>query len=99
MNSATILHNLSPEDITKQFKRLEELILKIASTEKSNAMIEFVTREEVAKILKCDLSTVHNWTVKGYLKKYYMGGGKILYKLQEVLDAPKFIPSLRKSRK
>lgn len=45
MNNTTILHNLSPEDITKQFKRLEELILKIGSTEKSNAMIEFVTRE------------------------------------------------------
>ena len=98
MNSTTILHNLSPEEIAKQFQRLEELIIKIASTIGKKQIVEFVTREEVADILKCDLSTVHNWSKKGYLKKYAMGDGKTLYRLQEVLDAPKHSPSFNKRK-
>jgi hypothetical protein len=31
---------------------------------------EYLTRSEVADMLKCDVSTVHNWTVKGKLKKH-----------------------------
>lgn len=95
MNSTTILHNLSPDEIAKQFQRLEELILSITTTIGKKQIIEFVTREEVSTILKCDLSTVHNWTKKGYLKKYLIGDGKTLYKLQEIIEAPKHIPSLK----
>ena len=98
MNNSTILHNLSPAEIAKKFQRLEDLIIKCASTIGKKEIIEFVTREDVAEILKCDLSTVHNWTIKGYLKKYSMGEGKILYRLQEVLDAPKHIPSIIKRK-
>ena len=98
MNSTTILHNLSPDEIAKQFQRLEELIIKITSTIGKKQIDEFVTREEVAEILKCDLSTVHNWTKKGYLKKYAMGDGKTLYRLQEILDAPKHIPTFTKEK-
>ena len=29
---------------------------------------EYLTRHEVAKLLKCDISTIHNWTTKGKLK-------------------------------
>ena len=98
MNSTTILYNLSPDEIAKQFQRLEELIVKIASNVGTKQIIEFVTREEVADILKCDLSTVHNWTKKGYLKKYALGDGKTLYRLQEILDAPKHIPTFSKRK-
>jgi hypothetical protein len=99
MNSTTILHNLSPEDIANRFQKLEDLIKNISINMGKKEIFEFVTREEVSEILKCDLSTVHNWTKKGYLKKYAMGDGKTLYRLQEVLDAPKHIPSFNKRKK
>jgi hypothetical protein len=99
MNSTTILHNLSPEDIANRFQKLEDLIKNISINIGKKEIFEFVTREEVSEILKCDLSTVHNWTKKGYLKKYAMGDGKTLYRLQEVLDAPKHIPSFNKRKK
>jgi hypothetical protein len=99
MNSTTILHNLSPEDIANRFQKLEDLIKNISINLGKKEIFEFVTREEVSEILKCDLSTVHNWTKKGYLKKYAMGDGKTLYRLQEVLDAPKHIPSFNKRKK
>jgi hypothetical protein len=44
---------------------------------------EFLTRREVAKWLKVDVSTVHNWTVKGTLTKHLIEG-KVLYKRAEV---------------
>jgi excisionase family DNA binding protein len=47
---------------------------------------EYLTRSEVAEMLKCDLSTVHNWTVKGKLKKYCIGN-RTYYKRAEVESA------------
>lgn len=47
---------------------------------------EFLTRNEVAKMLKCDMSTVHNWTVKGKLKKFCIGN-RTYYKRAQVESA------------
>ena len=47
---------------------------------------EWLTRQEVADMLKCDLSTVHNWTKKGKLKKYCIGD-RTYYKRTEVESA------------
>ena len=44
---------------------------------------EFLTRQEVADWLKVDVSTIHNWTVKGTLTKHLIEG-KVLYKRAEV---------------
>jgi len=47
---------------------------------------EFLTRRETADLLKVDLSTIHNWTKKGRLKPYGLGG-KVYYKRGEVESA------------
>ena len=47
---------------------------------------EWLTRNEVAEMLKCDISTVHNWTKKGKLKKYCIGD-RTYYKRTEVESA------------
>ena len=47
---------------------------------------EYLTRIEVAEMLKCDISTVHNWTTKGKLIKYCIGN-KSYYKRKEVESA------------
>lgn len=47
---------------------------------------ELLTRTETAELLKINLSTVHNWTKKGRLKPYGMGG-KVYYKRSEVESA------------
>ena len=43
----------------------------------------YLTRQEVAKFLSVDLSTVHNMTVKGILQKYQISG-RVLYNRTEV---------------
>jgi len=44
---------------------------------------KYITRQDVAKILCVDISTVHNLTVKGILNKYQIGG-RVLYKRKEL---------------
>ena len=46
----------------------------------------YLTRSDVAKMLKIDLSSVHNWTKKGVLKSYQISG-RVYYKLAEIEGA------------
>ena len=43
----------------------------------------YLTRKEVAKMLKIDLSSVHNWSKRGILKPHQIGN-RVYYKLSEV---------------
>ena len=47
---------------------------------------EYLTRNEVRKLLKCDLSTIWNWTRKGKLKAYGIGA-RVYYRREEVESA------------
>lgn len=44
---------------------------------------EYLTRSDVANMLKIDLSSVHNWTKRGILKSYQISG-RVYYKRAEV---------------
>lgn len=44
---------------------------------------KYLSRNEVAEMFSIDLSTVHNWTKKGKLIPYGLGG-RIYYKRKEV---------------
>ena len=44
---------------------------------------EYLTRAEVAKLLKVDLSTVHNWSKAGKLQRHGIGN-RVLYKRSEI---------------
>lgn len=43
----------------------------------------YMTRSEVASMLKIDLSTVHNWAKSGKLKPYGIGS-RVYFKKEEV---------------
>ncbi|WP_282018151.1 helix-turn-helix transcriptional regulator [Salegentibacter mishustinae] len=45
---------------------------------------EFLTRDEVAKMLKVHVCTIDDWTDKDKLKKYQIYGRKSFYKYSEV---------------
>lgn len=47
---------------------------------------EYLTRSEVADLLKINLSTLHYWTRKGRLTSYGIGS-RIYYKRKEVEEA------------
>jgi excisionase family DNA binding protein len=70
-----VLLDLIDERLKKHFKEAEKHL--------PNKTSKYLTRQEVAKFLSVDLSTVHNLSVKGILKKYQIGG-RVLYKNSEV---------------
>ena len=47
---------------------------------------EYLTRNEVSKLLSVDLSTVHNYTKKGLLQSYQIGS-RVYYKRNEIENA------------
>lgn len=47
---------------------------------------EYLTRLEVSKMLKCDISSVHNWGKAGKLKRHGLGN-RVYYKRSEVEQA------------
>jgi excisionase family DNA binding protein len=47
---------------------------------------EFLSRQEVAQLLKINLSTVHNWTKNGTLQAFQIGG-RVFYKRELIENA------------
>lgn len=47
---------------------------------------QYLTRQEVAKMLSVDLSTIHNWTKKGILTANQIGG-RVFYLRKDVENA------------
>ena len=83
MKTSTILHEVTPDQITSLFERLQNQIKELKQDFEPKQPAEYLTRNEVAELLKCDLSTIHNWTVKGKLTPYGIGN-RVYYKRSEI---------------
>ena len=84
MQNSILLQNVTPEQLQNEISKgvkneLEQLKKDFQPKQPS----EYLTRNEVAEMLKIDLSSVHNWTKKGKLKAYGIGG-RVYYKRDEV---------------
>jgi excisionase family DNA binding protein len=85
--------NDMPMAVAKMSDDLNQMRQDLAEIKKSfepKSPTEYLTRTEVAELLKCDLSTVHNWTKKGKLVKHCIGN-RAYYKRSEVESAIKEI--------
>ena len=63
-------------------KQLEELKKEYQPREPE----EYLSRAEVAKLLKVDISTIHNWGKAGKLKRHGLGN-RVYFKRSEVEQA------------
>ena len=91
MKNSTILHDISPDDLSIIVR--ETVQKELAEFKKSfepNQPEEYLTRAEVAKMLKCDETTVYNWVKKGKLVRYCIGN-RTYYLLSEIKSALKKI--------
>jgi excisionase family DNA binding protein len=59
-----------------------------------NKQSDYLSRKEVAKLLKITLPTLHDWTKLGYLKSYKIGT-RVLYKQCEVIETLENVPSCK----
>ena len=74
---------MSSEQIIALFGDLHKEIQGLKQNLVSINQNELMTREEVVALLKVDLSTLHNWTIKGKLIKYCLGN-RVYYKRSEI---------------
>ena len=78
-----MLHYISAEELINLFRGLQNQINDLKQHFQPKEPIELLTRNEVAAMLKCDLSTIHNWCVKGKLIPYGIGH-RIYFKRSEI---------------
>jgi len=86
MSEITIIQASSRELEEAITKRFQIEIEKLKNHFQPREPDEFMTRQEVADLLKCDISTIHNWTVKGKLKPYGIGN-RVYFKRSEVVQS------------
>lgn len=72
-----------PESLSLKLDSLLDEVKNLKENLQQPAVTKYLTRHQVAEMLHCDISTVHNITVKGILQKYQISG-RVLYKLEEV---------------
>lgn len=74
--------------VTDFLQRIEQLIdFKISTqNDAAKALSPFMTRKEVASLLRITLPTLHDWTKEGLIKSHKIGN-RVLYKLDEIYEA------------
>lgn len=83
MENSTLIHNVTSDEITDLFEGLQKQITELQKGFEPKQPTEYLTRNEVAEMFKCDLSTIHNWCVKQKLKPYGIGS-RVYFKRSEI---------------
>lgn len=78
-------YEIDLEVLTSIQTKITSLESKINSLNFANKIssIELLSRQEVAKFFKVNISTIRNWSKQGILKKYGVGD-RVYYKRDEV---------------
>jgi excisionase family DNA binding protein len=84
--NATLIHDITSEQLLSLFEGLQNQLNDLKHKFEPKAPTEYLTRNEVAELLKCDLSTLWIWTKKGKLISYGIGN-RVYYKRNEVETA------------
>jgi hypothetical protein len=89
MKNSTLIHDVTPEQFQEVIFQVVKTQFEILKKEfKPKEPTEYLTRTEVSEWLKCDISTVHNWTKSGRLIPYGIAN-RVYYKRSEVESALK----------
>lgn len=72
-----------PENVLNDLEGIKKQLDDLKNNLQPKEPKEYLERAEVAKMLSVNLSTVHNWTVKGILVSYSIGR-RVYYLRSEV---------------
>ena len=81
-----ILNGINVDELLEKIGKLLDAKLNGNPTKESTPA--YLSRLEVATLLKITLPTLHDWTKLGWLQSYKIGN-RVLYKLEEVEEALK----------
>ena len=86
-NNITQVFGITPEELKEDILNdVRDELKTLAQNFKPTEPPEYLTRKEVAKILKISLVTLHDWNKKKILNPYRLGN-LIRYKSSEIDDA------------
>ena len=79
---------ISPTELKREIVQdlKDSLIPELSKQFQPKEPTTYLTRNAVAEMFKIDISTVHNWTKRGKIQSYGIGG-RVYYKREEVEDA------------
>ncbi|WP_422350089.1 helix-turn-helix domain-containing protein [Flagellimonas sp.] len=87
MSGAIQFLNITPKDFLDEVdKRLDNRFVDFTKKFKPDPPEEFMTKEEVSKLLKVTKTTINNYTNRGILTPYGLGG-MIYFKRSEIEKA------------
>lgn len=89
-----ILSGVTLNDLLSQIEQLLDSKIGVRHQTQENKQSEYLSRKEVAKLLKITLPTLHDWSKSGILKPYKIGT-RVLYKQCEVKEALEKVPSFK----
>ena len=87
---------ISVTDLLFQIEQLIDAKISILPKKDTNQS-DYLSRKEVARLLKITLPTLHDWTKLGYLIAYKIGA-RVLYKECEVMAALENVSSIKHKR-
>jgi excisionase family DNA binding protein len=97
MNSI-ILQGINTEDLKEIFREvLDEKIKQKSEHKEIGKKLPYLSRFEVAEILKISLPTLNNWSKSGIVQSYRIGN-RILYKAEEIDQAIQAVKNLKYKR-
>jgi hypothetical protein len=83
MESIQLL-GITPEQLQSSIsKDVKSQLDELKKSFQAKTPDELLTRSETAKLLKINLSSVHNWSKRGILTAFQMGG-RVYYKLSQI---------------
>ncbi|GAA4314529.1 hypothetical protein GCM10023115_28310 [Pontixanthobacter gangjinensis] len=84
----TILFNgVDPQDFKKEIlEGVQEYLQDLLAQQKQKEVSDYLTRQQAAKMLSIDLSTLHHWTKGGKLTSYGIGK-RVYYKKSGIEEA------------
>jgi excisionase family DNA binding protein len=93
-----ILQGLSIPGLIKLLSEVvEEKLLQLTKTEEPKSKTVYLSRVEVAEMLKISLPTLNEWSKLGTLQSYRIGN-RILYKADEVEGSISAVKNLKYKR-
>ena len=95
MENSILIQNVTPEEFSEL---LRPIIREELSRIQQNATTKYLTRQEVTKLLKITLPTLHEYTRAGIIKGSRIGS-RILYLEENVLNSVKEIPLQKYKRR
>ena len=92
--NSIMLHNMNVKELSSCFDAIKQMIISLSENTTKSEREVYLTRQEVADMLKIDLSSVHNWSKNNILQPYRIGN-RVYYKLSEIESSMLPMPNFK----